>query len=116
MVKGKDNREDGHKWPVSKLEPEGLDGLLFSKMDTVRGRRRRTRGVKKQVAGEVATDLTRDSAVQGSGLGYGAEQPKPPGTPSTGVSTGVSRSKREKVDREVERCCQCTRHSTCRRT
>ena len=39
-----------------------------------------------------------------------------PGTHPTGASTGVSGSKREKVDMEVERCCQCTRHSTYRRT
>ena len=34
-------------WPISKLEPEGVDGPLFSKMDTVRGRRKMSRGVKK---------------------------------------------------------------------
>ena len=40
----------------------------------------------------------------------------PPGTLSTGFHTGELISKREKVDREVKRCCQCTRHSTWRRT
>ena len=65
-------------WPILKLDMEGLDDSLLTKMDTVRGRRRRTRGAKKRVAREVATALTRDLAVQGAGLGHGAEQPNPP--------------------------------------
>ena len=85
-------------------------------MDTVRVRRKRTRGAKKQGAVDVATEFTSDSVFQRAGLGHGPEQPNLPGTHPTGASTGVSGSKREKVDREVERCCQCTRHSTCCRT
>ena len=77
---------------------------FFSKMDTVRGRRKRSRGVKKLGAADVATVLTSDSGFQRAGLGHGQEQPKLPGTQPTGASTGFSGSKREKVDREVERC------------
>ena len=31
-------------WPISKLDPEGVDGPLFLKMYTVRGRRKRNVG------------------------------------------------------------------------
>ena len=70
------------------MEPEVLDGLLFTKMDTVRGRKKRTRGAKKRGAGDVATALTSDSAFQRAGLSHGQEKPKPPGTPSTGFIQG----------------------------
>ena len=76
-----------------------MDGPLFSKLDMVRGRSKRTRGVKKLGAVDVDTALTSDSGFQRSGLGHGQEQPKLPGTQPTGASTGVSGSKREKVDR-----------------
>ena len=93
-----------------------MDCALSLKMDTVRGRRKRSTGVKKRGAADVATARDGVLGFQGAGLGHGQGQPKLPGTQPTGGSTGVLISKREKVDREVERCCQCTRHSTCRRT
>ena len=68
--------------------------------------------MKKQGAVDVATARTSDTGFQRAGLGHGQEQPKLSGTQPTGVSTGFSISKREKVDREVERCCQLTRHLT----
>ena len=86
---------------------------------TVTGRKKRTRGAKKRAAGKVGAGPLGTASDQGAGLGHGSpekEQPKAPGTISTGIILGESKSKREKVDREVERCCQCTRHSTCSRT
>ena len=87
-----------------------MDCALSLKMDTVRGRRKRSRVVKKLGAAGVATARDGVSGFQRAGLGHGQEQPKLPGTQPTGASTGVLISKREMVDREVERCCQCTRH------
>ena len=83
---------------------------------TAIGRRKRTCSAKKQATGKVGTVLPRASADQGDSLGHGSpekELPEAPGTFSTGTNFGELKSKREKVDREVERCCQCTRHSTC---
>ena len=81
--------------------------MLSLKINTVRGRNKRSRGAKKLGAADVDTVRDGVSGFQGAGLGHGQGQPKLPGTQPTGGSTGVSSSKREKVDREVERCCQC---------
>ena len=81
-----------------------MDCALSLKMDMVRGRRKRSRGVKKRGAADVATARDGVSGFQRAGLGHGQGQPKLPGTKPTGSSTGVLTSKREKVDREVERC------------
>ena len=44
----------------STLEPDGVDCALSLKMDMARGRRKRSRGVKKRGAADVATALTSD--------------------------------------------------------
>ena len=95
------------------------DDSLLIMIYTAAGRRKRTRVAKKRAAGKVSTVLLRASADQGENLGNGSpekEQPEAPDTFSTGKSFGELKIKKEKVYRQVERCCPCTRLSTCHRT
>ena len=70
-----------------------MDCVLSLKIDTVRCRRKRSRGVKKRGAADVAMARDGVSGFQGAGFGHGQGQPKLPGTQPTGASTGVLISK-----------------------